>query len=103
MKNSVVGETENLKIASSGEYRQELPIVSSGSICDQSLGRSYFSRGARVRNRIAPRKAAPGIVNSHAHTMFRVTPHGTAVKRRDAPTPTMAPVIVCVVLTGMPK
>ena len=30
-------------------------------------------------------------------------PHRTADRRRVAPTPTMAPVMVCVVLTGMPS
>jgi len=35
--------------------------------------------------------------------MRRVTPQRTAERRREAPTPTMAPVIVWVVLTGMPK
>ena len=34
--------------------------------------------------------------------MRPATPHFTADKRRVAPTPMMAPVIVCVVETGMP-
>ena len=38
----------------------------------------------------------------HAHMMRRVTPHFTAVMRRVVPTPTIAPVIVWVVLTGIP-
>jgi len=37
-----------------------------------------------------------------AHTMRRATPQRTADKRWIAPTPIIAPVIVCVVLTGMP-
>src|SRR5436305_473432 len=45
---------------------------------------------------------APGIVSTHAHTTRPATPHRTAESRRDAPTPTIAPVIVCVVDTGMP-
>src|SRR5262252_10059052 len=39
----------------------------------------------------------------HAHTMRPASPHRTAESRCVAPTPTIEPVIVCVVLTGMPK
>src|SRR6266705_4673738 len=46
--------------------------------------------------------AAAGIVITHAHTILRVTPHLTAERRRVEPTPIIAPVIVWVVLTGMP-
>src|SRR3954454_9999346 len=46
--------------------------------------------------------AAPGIVNTHAHTTLRATPHRTADMRRDDPTPTMPLVIVWVVDTGIP-
>ena len=45
---------------------------------------------------------APGIVRTHAHTTRPATPQRTADSRRLAPTPTMAPVMVCVVDTGMP-
>src|SRR5579859_6852316 len=47
-------------------------------------------------------KAEAGIVNIHAHTILRATPHRTADSRCTAPTPTIAPVIVWVVLTGIP-
>src|SRR5437588_537771 len=43
------------------------------------------------------------MVSIQAQTMRRVMPQRTAVSRREAPTPTMAPVMVWVVLTGMPK
>src|SRR4051812_1231973 len=46
--------------------------------------------------------AAPGMVKTHAQTTRPATPHRTADKRWLAPTPTMPPVIVCVVETGMP-
>src|SRR5437016_4090591 len=46
--------------------------------------------------------AAAGMVITHAHTILRVTPHRTADSRRVDPTPMMAPVMVCVVLTGIP-
>src|SRR5947209_8013709 len=52
-----------------------------------------------------PRAAAPkapGMVRIHAHTTRPATPHRTADRRRLAPTPTMAPVMVWVVDTGMP-
>src|SRR5436305_1716365 len=45
---------------------------------------------------------APGMVSIHAHTTWLATPHRTADRRRLAPTPTMAPVMVWVVDTGMP-
>jgi len=43
------------------------------------------------------------MVNIQAHIRFTVTPQRTALNRLVAPTPIMAPVIVCVVLTGAPK
>src|SRR5207249_4524968 len=43
------------------------------------------------------------MVRIHASTTLRATPQRTAEKRRVLPTPTIAPVMVCVVLTGMPK
>ena len=50
----------------------------------------------------AASKPAAGIVMIHAHTMFPATPHRTALIRFKEPTPMIAPVIVCVVLTGIP-
>ena len=47
--------------------------------------------------------AAPGMVSSQAHTIWPATPHRTADKRRVEPTPTIAPVMAWVVLTGMPR
>ena len=41
--------------------------------------------------------AAAGIVSTQAQTIWRATPQRTADSRRVAPTPTMAPVMVCVV------
>src|SRR5437763_5195266 len=46
---------------------------------------------------------APGMVRIHAQTTRLATPQRTAERRRAAPTPTMAPVMVCVVDTGMPE
>ena len=51
----------------------------------------------------AAMNAAAGIVNNQAHTICPATPHRTADRRRVAPTPTIAPVIVCVVLIPTPK
>ena len=42
------------------------------------------------------------MVTIQAHTMRPATPQRTAERRWTAPTPTMAPVMVWVVLTGMP-
>ena len=50
----------------------------------------------------AATRAEAGIVTIQAQTILRATPHRTADSRFTAPTPTMAPVIVCVVLTGIP-
>ena len=48
-------------------------------------------------------KAEAGIVKIQAQTMLPATPQRTAEARRAEPTPTMAPVMVCVVETGMPS
>ncbi len=42
------------------------------------------------------------MVNNQAQTMLRVTPQRTALARFADPTPIIEPVIVCVVLTGIP-
>ena len=47
-------------------------------------------------------KAEIGIVSIHAQKIFLVTPHLTAEAPFTAPTPIIEPVIVWVVLTGMP-
>src|SRR6185295_4944658 len=46
---------------------------------------------------------AAGIVRTHAQTIRPAIPQRTADRRCVAPTPTIDPVIVWVVLTGMPK
>ena len=43
------------------------------------------------------------MVNIHAQTIPLAVPQRTAEARRTEPTPTMAPVMVCVVDTGMPS
>ena len=45
---------------------------------------------------------AAGMVTSHAHTIRLAIPQRTAFSLFVAPTPTIAPVMVCVVLTGIP-
>jgi hypothetical protein len=52
---------------------------------------------------MAPGEAAPRIVRTQAHTMRGVMSERTPVKRGNSPAPTMAPAMVCLVLTGMPK
>ena len=47
--------------------------------------------------------AAAGMVTIQATTMLPANPQRTARVRCAAPTPTMAPVIVCVVDTGIPR
>ena len=66
-----------------------------------SLLPSPFYRNAKYTS---PAVAALiGIVRIQAQTIFPATPHRTAEIRLAVPTPTMAPVIVCVVLTGIPR
>src|SRR5438067_1835283 len=55
-----------------------------------------------VQYAMAAINAAAGMVMIQAQMILRVTPHLTAVTRRVAPTPMIAPVIVWVVLTGIP-
>ena len=47
--------------------------------------------------------AEAGIVSTHAQTIRPAMPQRTADSRRVEPTPTIAPVMVCVVLTGTPS
>src|SRR5438874_2250858 len=57
----------------------------------------------RIRIHTAPAVTAEaGMVRIHAQTIRPATPQRTAEKRWIAPTPMIAPLIVCVVLTGMP-
>ena len=51
----------------------------------------------------APTIPEMGIVSIHAQNIFVVTPHFTAESPLLDPTPIIEPVIVCVVLTGIPK
>src|SRR4051812_39111583 len=44
-----------------------------------------------------------GMVRIHAHIRLTVTPQRTAERRLVAPTPIIEPVMVCVVLTGIPR
>ena len=54
----------------------------------------------RTQYESAAARPAAGKVNTHAITMERATPHRTADRRRVAPEPMMAEVMVCVVDTG---
>src|SRR5215831_4998696 len=56
-----------------------------------------------IKNEIAAKIAAMGMVNTQAQTILPATRHLTADRRVVEPTPAIAPVIVCVVDTGMPK
>ena len=75
-------------------------------------GRQRAAAASRLnpQNRCRPSHQAPaairadaGIVRIQAITTLPATPQRTARTRRVEPTPMMAPVIVCVVETGMPK
>src|SRR6266404_6259191 len=55
------------------------------------------------KKEIAANAAAAGIVKTQAQTIRPATRHFTADRRVVDPTPAIAPVIVCVVDTGMPN
>src|SRR5437762_10205982 len=59
--------------------------------------------GRSRRYDTADTAAESGMVRTQAHTMRPATPHFTAETRRVAPTPMIAPVMVWVVDTGMPR
>src|SRR5256885_454070 len=61
------------------------------------------STARRIQNDIADMSAAAGMVRIHAQTIRPAIPQRTADRRLVAPTPTIDPVIVWVVLTGMPN
>ena len=67
--------------------------------------RRVRARSCAPRPSRSPRRspAAAGIVSTQAHTIRPATPQRTADSRLIDPTPMMAPVIVCVVLTGTPR
>lgn len=52
---------------------------------------------------MAASKPLTGMVSIHAQTRLMVTPQRTALNLFVAPTPIIAPVMVCVVLTGAPR
>src|SRR5947207_14163281 len=56
-----------------------------------------------IRNDKAAKKAAAGMVRIQAHSILPATRHLTADSRVVEPTPAIAPVIVCVVETGIPR
>src|SRR5208283_300569 len=86
------------------------------SVCSQGHGQNVriqlrprrrqtqaCGRKIRIKQKVvAAMNAAAGIVKSQAHTIRVAIPQRTADSRLTAPTPTMAPVMVWVVLTGIP-
>src|SRR5215510_14622057 len=62
----------------------------------------HLFRAATMKKHIAAISAEQGTVITQAQTTLLATPQRTAESRRVAPTPMIAPVIVCVVLTGIP-
>src|SRR5712691_4147503 len=83
------------------------------------VGRGFQPRPSGGPERAAPPQRAPprrsrryvpalmanaaGIVSTHAQTICPATPHRTAESRLVDPTPTIEPVIACVVLTPTPR
>src|ERR1035441_7947566 len=74
---------------------------------EQRTANSGLSHALGLNSRISQKAsmatvADAGMVRTQAHTMRVATPQRTAERRCVVPTPTIAPVIVCVVLTGIP-
>src|SRR5664280_2040280 len=74
---------------------------------DKRTANSGLSHALGLNSRISQKAsmatmAEAGMVRTQAHTMRVATPQRTAERRCVVPTPTIAPVIVCVVLTGIP-
>lgn len=63
----------------------------------------YFSMKFKIKYINEPIIAETGIVSIQAQKILVVTPHFTAEAPFRAPAPMIAPVITCVVLTGIPK
>src|SRR5690348_93501 len=64
---------------------------------------AYDHKGRLAQYSRAATRALTGMVSTHAHSRLMVTPQRTALSRLVAPTPMMEPVMVWVVLTGMPR
>ncbi|KFC76130.1 hypothetical protein FG94_00466 [Massilia sp. LC238] len=73
-----------------------------GLSMQQRRGASYMM-WVPIHQAIAAMKAEAGMVKIQAQTMLPATPQRTADIFCEAPTPTIAPVMVWVVETGMPK
>src|SRR5262249_58961333 len=76
---------------------QAATLAQRRALCAQALSRRS------THQETAATSAEAGMVTIHAHTMRPATPQRTAEKRCSEPTPMIAPVIVCVVLTGIPN
>ena len=63
----------------------------------------YYNSCTPIHQEIAATNADAGIVNTQAQTIFPATPHLTADIFCAEPTPTIEPVMVCVVDTGIPE
>src|SRR4051812_47927725 len=69
---------------------------------DPVVARLVHEKACRISEQMPAMMKAPGMVSTQAHTTRPATPQRTADSRWEAPTPTMAPVMVWVVDTGMP-
>src|SRR5690348_12251562 len=70
---------------------------------NEGFSQEAIPESAATRYRHHASKPAPGIVNTQAHAILNVVFQRTAETRLTARVPEMAPVITCVVLTGMPS
>ena len=92
---------------------EESSIAPAAMYCKNRAGPSYLkflqskaiSKGRAVHENSsrAPKIAEHGIVSTQAQTIFFAIPHRTAESLLTDPAPIIAPVIVWVVLSGMPK
>ena len=86
-----------------GRSRVPAPDVAPPSVRGRRRGASVRVVSGRSVQVSAAMNAEHGMVRTHAHTMRPATPQRTAEAFVTEPTPTIAPVMVCVVETGMPR
>jgi hypothetical protein len=74
----------------------------SNFLVEQGVVYAFGTKNRMAEKVSAATTAEAGIVSTQAQTIRLATPQRTAERRVVDPTPTIAPVMVCVVLTGMP-
>ena len=91
-----------LRFENAGEIKVDFEVKELGARAART-GTSREAAAGRATRRAPAMKAEQGMVRIHAQSRSPATPQRTAETVCAAPTPTIAPVMVCVVDTGMPR